>query len=247
MRPEETWPTRPERARPTVVDALLIMLVGLVVGALASFILFFVLGLLNWPVGDWSPVIVVSVGTVVIYASTLWATHRFAVRGRGVSWKDLGLRRPERNFVPMTLLAWLSTFVLTVLIAYIVTTVFGEGPPGPDEQLGLEGRTLGAGEIAWLVATSVIVAPVVEEIVFRGVLFRAFRARWTFWPAAAISGLLFGAVHFSLLTIPGLAVLGIALAWLTERFDSLYPAMLLHMLNNALAISALVITANSGA
>jgi membrane protease YdiL (CAAX protease family) len=244
---EHSLATEPPPARPTVVDAVLVMLVGVVLGGIASVILFFLLGALAWPVQEWSPLIVLSVGTVIVYAATLWAAHWFVVRGRGLSWQGIGLQRPDRNFVAMTFLAWFVTFISTIAVAYIVTILFGETPPAVNEQLGLGTRSLGVGEIAWLAMSSVVIAPVVEEIVFRGVLFDALRARWRFWTSAVISALLFGAVHFSLLTIPGLTVLGIALAWLRERYDSLYPPILLHALNNALAMTVLVFTTNAGA
>lgn len=247
MRNAQAWPADPAPPRPTVVDALLVILLGLLVGTVASFVIFLVLRVLGWRVEDWSPLILFSAITVVVYAGMIWATFLLVVRGRGLSWRQLGLRRSEHNFVPMTFLTLVGSFIATIVVAIIITSLFGESPPGADEQLGLENGALGAGEIAWLAVGTVIVAPLVEEIVFRGLLFDALRARWRFWPAAVASGVVFAAVHLSLLLIPGLTILGLALAWLRERYDTLYAPILLHALNNAVAITLVVLSANAGA
>ena len=89
----------------------------------------------------------------------------------------------------------------------------------------------------------VIVAPVTEETLFRGLFFGAIRSRAPFWVAAGISGVAFGAVHLG----PGdpavagfLALFGVMLAWLYEKTGSLGPPIAAHMVNNSLAIIPLL-------
>jgi membrane protease YdiL (CAAX protease family) len=59
------------------------------------------------------------------------------------------------------------------------------------------------------------------------------------WAAAALSGAVFGLLHYtdpdSIGVVPQLAVLGVLLAWLYERTGSLWPPILLHVVNNAIA------------
>jgi membrane protease YdiL (CAAX protease family) len=83
----------------------------------------------------------------------------------------------------------------------------------------------------------VFVAPVAEEAFFRGMLFGGLRRGMSAIPAAAISGVVFGAVHFAsgAAAIPPLAILGFALCLLYERTGSLLPGLGAHTLNNALA------------
>ena len=87
------------------------------------------------------------------------------------------------------------------------------------------------------------VAPVAEEIFFRGFFFAGLRRSLPFWAAALISGAVFGVIHLSTgdFGVAGqLAIFGIVLAWLYEEHDSLVPAIALHVLNNAIAFTFLV-------
>jgi membrane protease YdiL (CAAX protease family) len=89
----------------------------------------------------------------------------------------------------------------------------------------------------------VIAAPVTEETLFRGLFFGALRTRAPFWLAAGASGLLFGAVHLASgdVAVAGLLTLfGVILAWLYERTGSLGPPIILHMVNNGIAIIPLL-------
>jgi membrane protease YdiL (CAAX protease family) len=81
----------------------------------------------------------------------------------------------------------------------------------------------------------IVVAPVCEELFFRGFLFRVLRLRMPFWVAAGIDGILFGAIHgISAITII-LVVLGVILCWVYESSGTLYAPIAIHVLNNTLA------------
>jgi membrane protease YdiL (CAAX protease family) len=101
---------------------------------------------------------------------------------------------------------------------------------------------LGADKSTALLVTGalavILVAPIAEEIFFRGFLFRVLRSRMSFWLAAVIDGVLFGLVHGSFVIVPILAVLGVALCWVYERTGSLFPCIAIHALNNTLAYGA---------
>jgi membrane protease YdiL (CAAX protease family) len=86
--------------------------------------------------------------------------------------------------------------------------------------------------------TVIVVAPVCEEFFFRGFLFRVMRVRMTFWPAAAIDGVLFGLVHGVNVVLPILVFLGIVLCWVFERTGTLFATIAIHALNNTLAYGA---------
>jgi uncharacterized protein len=89
----------------------------------------------------------------------------------------------------------------------------------------------------------VIAAPITEETLFRGLFFGALRSKTPFWVAAAVSGIAFGSVHLPSgdLAVAGLlSFLGVILAWLYERTRSLGPPIVLHMVNNAIAIIPLL-------
>jgi uncharacterized protein len=86
-----------------------------------------------------------------------------------------------------------------------------------------------------------VTAPVVEEIFFRGLLYRALRNRLSILPAALIAGFVFGAVHgvaYPLNTLPPRMVFGVIACLLYERTGSLFPAMALHGLIDGAAFEA---------
>ncbi len=91
-----------------------------------------------------------------------------------------------------------------------------------------------------LFSTSIL-APIAEEIFFRGFLYGGLRARLGPIGAMIISTVFFTALHFSLDAFIPILVLGLCLAWLYERTGSLYPGIILHASNNAVAIIALLI------
>jgi membrane protease YdiL (CAAX protease family) len=95
---------------------------------------------------------------------------------------------------------------------------------------------------AAIVATAVLVtviAPIAEEVLFRGYMFTALRNRAGVWGGAALNGVLFGAIHYSPdrpaeFLVP-LALFGMLLCLLYFKTRSLYPCIALHAVNNAVA------------
>jgi membrane protease YdiL (CAAX protease family) len=82
-----------------------------------------------------------------------------------------------------------------------------------------------------------VIGPISEEIFFRGFLFAGLRKAYPFWVAAWISALIFAAMHLVPGAIVSLSFMGFLLAWLRERTGSLWPSIVLHMINNAIYFS----------
>lgn len=84
----------------------------------------------------------------------------------------------------------------------------------------------------------VIAAPISEELCFRGMVFGGMRTRLPVWAAALISGLIFGLLHAltGLSAVPPLMAFGVILALLYEKTGSIVPGIILHMLNNSVAL-----------
>jgi uncharacterized protein len=104
----------------------------------------------------------------------------------------------------------------------------------PDE-LGVKDSTYALLAVAFLVA---VVAPMAEEFFFRGFFYGALRNWRGPWPAAVLTGLVFGAIHLgsaeAAFLLP-LGFFGFSLCLLRERTGSLYPGIALHCMNNSLA------------
>jgi uncharacterized protein len=86
---------------------------------------------------------------------------------------------------------------------------------------------------------AVFIAPFCEEIFFRGFVFQGLRNGMPVGWAIVFSALLFGVAHADPGSFAVLFIIGIALAFLRWRTKSIWPGMILHMLNNG--IGALVI------
>ena len=91
-----------------------------------------------------------------------------------------------------------------------------------------------------LVLMVVAIAPVVEELAFRGFIVGGIGRRFRVLPTVLISGALFALVHLQPVTWPGLAVFGFVLALLRLRFDSLVPAIAAHVAFNAVTVIVLL-------
>lgn len=155
---------------------------------------------------------------------------------------DFGYRRVRPSLgVASFLSAGIGYYVLTLIYAAAVSL---HGKDKLPSELGVNRST------AALVGAAVfvcVVAPIAEELFFRGFIFGALRRMRLMvagrdlgtWAAAAITGALFGLVHAgsasSQYLIP-LGLLGFVLCLLRWRTGSLYPCMALHSVNNAIAL-----------
>jgi membrane protease YdiL (CAAX protease family) len=90
----------------------------------------------------------------------------------------------------------------------------------------------------WLLLAGIVVAPVVEELFFRGFVFAGLAQRYSWRKAALISSALFALVHLQPLAIPPIFILGYIFAYLYQRCGSIWPAVLMHVSTNALGLGA---------
>jgi membrane protease YdiL (CAAX protease family) len=142
------------------------------------------------------------------------------------SLRRLGFRRFKRSAF-----GWMAlTFVLYLAFTIFYSLVITE----PKQKDIAESF----GPTAIQVLLIVIAAPIAEETCFRGMLFGGLRERLPRLAAALICGLIFGALHAltGVTAVPPLIVFGFLLALLYERTGSIVPGILLHMINNSIAL-----------
>lgn len=84
-----------------------------------------------------------------------------------------------------------------------------------------------------LIATG-ICAPLLEEIIFRGLIFSRLKRAMPVWIAAILSSLLFGLAHGQILWIAYASCLGLVFCLVTQRTGSILPSMLIHAVFNSL-------------
>jgi uncharacterized protein len=165
------------------------------------------------------------------------AAFFFASVGRGGAVAaDFGLRR-TRFWVSVGLLVavWVGFFVLSGIWAALLELDQQQDLP---EELGADGPLVNVLAVVVLVT---VAAPLGEELFFRGFFFGALRNWHGPWPAALITGIVFGGIHVGSspagYLVP-LMILGVGLCLLYEWTGSLYPAIALHALNNSIALGA---------
>jgi hypothetical protein len=78
----------------------------------------------------------------------------------------------------------------------------------------------------------VLFGPLVEELLFRGMIFGKMRRVFSFWPSALVSAILFGVFHLNLVQGVYAAVFGVVLAFVFEKTETIWGCYMLHALFN---------------
>jgi uncharacterized protein len=156
--------------------------------------------------------------------------------GRKVCAWQFGLR-PTRFWTALWLVV--LTLIGFLIFSLIWAVVVHAEKEKLLEQLGTnEGTTL----LLLSAGLTCVVAPICEELLFRGFIFTALRNWRGMWPAAVTTALVFGAVHAGsapAVDLVPLAGLGLGLCLLYRYTGSLYPCIAVHSLNNSLAFGSL--------
>jgi membrane protease YdiL (CAAX protease family) len=231
-----------EAAAPPVASLPKTWSVGsIALGAVLALVIGSVLGVIPFVIAGDPDSDVASIVAQAFFAAALFAVPLFLLPAVGVrpAAARLGLRR-------FKLASGIGLMFVAYGIFFAFSIVYGLLVQIDSEQQVLQ-EISDEQETFELIAQGILVviaAPVSEELFFRGFLFGGLRGRTSFWPAALISGILFGAIHLlggSWEVIPPLAAFGVLLAWLYERTGSLGPPMLMHALQNGIAFA--VVTA----
>lgn len=170
-------------------------------------------------------------GTLILVA--LGMASGWNLDSLGASFERLGLSRFKPSTLGVTLLTLLAYYGAAIAFATLVVEPEQEDIGG---ELGLDEGVVAAIAAVVLIA---VLAPIAEEAFFRGFFFAGLRGRLSLWPAALISGVLFGAIHAptGLTAVVPLSMFGVALAWLYQRTGSLWPPIIAHAINNGLALA----------
>lgn len=148
-------------------------------------------------------------------------------RVRQLTRAHFGLRRPAPMFLVAAALIGVSAWYLNLWIVVVISPPGGTG--------GLQTIVEQTPLVSTLFVLAVLPA-LAEEIVFRGVFARALAKRFVPLAAIGIASVVFSVYHLLPAQMISTFGLGLALAYLTLRADSAIPAMLAHLLNNAIAI-----------
>lgn len=149
---------------------------------------------------------------------------------------------PFRPISPAIAVACLGLVPLGQVAATGLSHALGPLLPPPVKAMEQMMEFLQVGSTpAWQIVLLIGVLPgICEEIAFRGVLLYALHKRFTPWVLAAVVALVFGLFHLNFYRVLPTAYLGFFLTLLTLGTGSLWPAVLVHIGNNSLAVFALL-------
>lgn len=137
-----------------------------------------------------------------------------------------------------TLQAIAGGFVYVLAIASVLNLLFNRGVELPRGAPIV--RTPSSLDFAVILVVGALVAPFVEETLFRGALFGWLLRRWNAWVAVPVTAVAFAALHGP--TAPIIVFHGLLFGYVRLRTGSLWPSFLMHAVNNGLALTGLFLS-----
>lgn len=182
-------------------------------------------------------------GGAIIYALSIVLVIGMPrlIKQRPTTKEELGLQRlpqwMDLVWAPAGMVAYLilTTIVMTIATQLLTFVDYNQAQETGFAQIASQPEYI----LAFL--SLVVIAPVAEEILFRGYLFGKLRKYVSLWLAIFITSLLFAIVHFQWNVGIDVFVLSVVLCLLRVYTGSLWPAILLHMLKNGVAFYFLFI------
>jgi membrane protease YdiL (CAAX protease family) len=170
-----------------------------------------------------------SIGAVILYALTLGI---LALISWGLPRRELlALRRPRSwpRAAGFTAIALIAIWIASGALAPFLDANDEQGFV-PDEW-----DSSRAGAFAAFFVSVAVVAPIAEELTYRGLGVALFLPYGTV-VAVVVTGVLFGLSHGLVAGLPVLTIFGLVIGWLRIRTDSIYPPMILHGIFNGIAL-----------
>ena len=167
---------------------------------------------------------------------------------RRMSWSKLGLVRPRKRDAGYGLLGFGAYFVAAIVVMMILPLVWPGLDVDQEQNIGFALTTTGPTLV--LVFISLVIMPAfVEEVQIRGFLYTGLRARLPWVSAAVITSSLFGLAHLQFsdgqsplwVAVVDTFVLSMILVYLRERTGSLWSAITVHFMKNAMAFAFLFV------
>lgn len=175
--------------------------------------------------------------SVVLELAMIFAAFRFSVQKFKLPVAALGFRRPLRGGSGLLLGVGVCISAMAIVVVYgaILTALDLQ----PDTELPDTVFDNGLAFAATLIVVTLL-APVGEEIFFRGFVFGGLRGRFGLWPSALASGTLFAVAHIGnagyLPVLPAIVAIGMLFAWSYDYSGSIRVPMIGHFLYNTAQI-----------
>jgi len=175
----------------------------------------------------------VGLGDALLYFCVIWIFLRLIRR----PFSDLGFVRPLKRFVWLGVLVGILLFLGIGVLGNALTHIVGT--PAPQSfTVAVKGVDY-QWEFALLALLGGVVAPIKEEMLFRGLIYPPLRKALGRGKGMLLTGLFFATLHFDIVRFLPLLIGGVLLAWLYERSSSIWPAVVAHGTWNILMAAAL--------
>lgn len=191
-----------------------------------------------------TPVGSLALGAIVYIVSVTLVILPFVIRR--LPWaeirKKLGIfKRFTASMIPWAFFAWGLYFIATIFVTGILYMLPTEGLNLTQQQdVGFSNLSGGVQYIAAFLLL-VVIAPLFEELLFRGFLFGRMREKSGFFLSAILTSLTFAVLHGQWNVGIDVFILSLFLCYLRERFQSIWPGVLVHAFKNSLAYTLLFI------
>lgn len=156
--------------------------------------------------------------------------------------RALALNLPERSKYWLYLIPAFFGYLITTVIVMMATSWLFPQIDLEQTQSIVFKDAKGLSEIVISAVALLIIAPVAEEMVFRGFIFKGIRNSSGFIVAAILSSVIFGLAHGQVNVAIDTFCLGIFLCYLYEKTGSIWPSIALHIIKNTIAFSLIFFT-----
>ena len=161
------------------------------------------------------------------------------IRSYGQNLRSIGIGRFELRHVGLALLFFPIYLALSMILLGVSRLIFPDVNLDQRQEIGFTG--VQGIELALVFISLVVIPPIVEELVFRGFLFKAYGRRFGFILGSVLVSVLFGLAHGQLNVGIDVFALSLCLCYLRIKTDSLWPSILLHATKNFVAFFILFI------
>ena len=179
-------------------------------------------------------------GSTLLPVSLIAAASFFGLMRHGVSWMFLGFRRTTAMATFWLPLVTLSIGLSVTAVYALLIEVIGVDILLPDQNLEEIAALDGLARVPTFAIVGLL-APLGEEVFFRGFLLAALVPVLGGLRGALVSSAVFSAAHFNVGTLLPIFVMGMLLAWLYMRTGSIWPPVVAHAAQNLLALTFLEI------
>ncbi len=159
----------------------------------------------------------------------------YLIFGKKINKELLGLNGKLKWKYPLIAIgAFGIYYILSIFLMFAMVLINPDFDISQTQDVGFESLTSSLDYILAFLAL-VVVAPIVEEIIFRGFLYGTLKKTYRFWVAAILTSLTFAVAHGAWNVGVDTFALSIVLCYLRYNYDSIYPAIFLHMVKNGMA------------